>query len=199
MPFDYNALAVTVFTGVLALVAWLQLRATRKQAEYMRDGLKVTERSANAAKESADAATKAVNTSLISERAVVLTDSITLNTSDLAYTSVVLFTLKNFGQTIADSVELTGKLCGGLGQWPLEKMPPATIAPQGTNTWITEYFGKWIGDEDTIKTINVGLSVLQFEIDVTYTDAFEKSHRYHCEGRYEPALKQFLITASTSE
>src|SRR5438093_5017408 len=78
--FDYNALAITVFTGVLALVAWLQLRATRKQAEYMADGLKLTERSADAARESAEAATQAVKTSLMTERAIVLVENVRATT-----------------------------------------------------------------------------------------------------------------------
>ena len=152
---------------------------------------------AQAAKASADAATQAVNTSMVTERAIVLIDSVTLNTDKLRYESVVLFTLKNFGRTIAHSVELTGMLHGP-GQWPLDKMPSNTIAPQGTNTWVTRSIGNWI-DDGLIQKINVRASTLQYKIDVTYMDAFQKAHRYHCEGRYEPALTKFIITSSTSD
>jgi hypothetical protein len=173
-PFNWsrlNTALLTLFTGILAMVGFLQWRSMNKQAGYMRDGLTETGKAADAAKTSANAATKAAESALITEQAIVLVDSVTINTDELKYGSVVLFTLKNFGRTIAHSVEFTGRL-HGLGQWPLDKTPPATIAPQGTNTWVTEYIGKWLGNDDSIQTINLRLSTLQYEIDVTYMDAF---------------------------
>lgn len=198
---DYNALAVTVFTGALALLALFQWLAMRKQAKYMRDSLKITERTADAAKQGADAATEAVKTSLMTERAIVLVENVRATTQGEAFGlesySVVVFTLKNFGRTIAYSVELSGALTG-VGKSPIEQMPPTTIAPQGTNSWLTKSLGAWI-DEPTLSRVNNRQSLLEYKIDVTYSDSFKQPHRYHCEGRYEPALKQFLITASTSD
>ena len=88
-------------------------------------------------------------------------------------------------------------LCGG-GQDPIQELPATTIAPQGTNSWATRSLGNWI-TEDSIREINARTSFLEYKIDVTYADAFKQPHWYHCEGRYEPALKEFLITASTSD
>ena len=85
-------------------------------------------------------------------------------------------------------------------QWTLDQTVAATIAPQGANTWITRSIGIWTGiDERLIETINHKLTTLQYNINVTYLDEFSQPHRYHCEGRYEPALAKFIITSSTSD
>ncbi len=203
---------IAIFTGILTIVGVLQYCAMRKQAGYMRRGLIETKRAVDAANKSADAAMETVKTSRLTERAIVLIDSVIFNTGELRYESIVLFTLKNFGRTIADSVELTGELVINAGalldnardetrQWTLDQTSPATIAPQGTNTWITRSIGIWTGviDEALIKTINHQLTKVQYNINVTYVDAFKESHRYRCEGRYEPALGKFIITSSTSD
>jgi hypothetical protein len=199
--FGYNALAVTFFTGVLAFLAWLQLKAMRQQAGYMRDGLAETGKAAQAAQKSADTATSAGERILIMERAIVLIDNVKASTRGPAFGlephSVVIFTLKNFGRTTAHDVKLKGALTG-VGNDPLEEMPPTTIAPQGTNSWVSRSIVYWI-NEETIKKINARGVLLKYEIDVTYKDSFHKDHWYRCEGRYEPALKQFLITSSTSD
>lgn len=57
----WNALAVTVFTAALAVLALLQWMSMRQQAGYMRDGLGLTRQGTDAATESAKAATKAAN------------------------------------------------------------------------------------------------------------------------------------------
>jgi hypothetical protein len=59
-------LFITLFTGVLAVVAILQWLAMRKQSQHMRDGLVATNKAADAAKESANALISA-------ERAFLLT------------------------------------------------------------------------------------------------------------------------------
>jgi len=164
-------------------------------------------KTAKATTEAANAAMQAVKTSSIIERAIVLIDSAALNTTEPEYRSVVLLTFKNFGRTTAYSVELnggfyefaelTGKSCG-LGNWRLEKAPSRTIAPQGTSTWVTECIGTWINDED-IRMIKSRIATLRYSMDVTYTDAFGNPHQYHCEGQYDPTLKTFVTTSSTSD
>jgi hypothetical protein len=49
---------------------------------------------------------------------------------------------------------------------------------------------------DSSITINAGLSILQYEIDVTYVDIFDVRHKYRFEGRYERAMQRFLPTES---
>jgi hypothetical protein len=189
------------FTGALTFVGIVQLIAMFRQASYMRHGLAETKRAADAAKLSADAATSAGERILVTERAIVLIDNVKALTKGPAFGlephSVVIFTLKNFGRTIAHDVKLKGALTG-VGNDPLEEMPPTTIAPQGTNSWVSRSIVYWI-NEETIKKINARGALLKYEIDVTYKDSFHKDHGYRCEGRYEPALKQFLITSSTSD
>jgi hypothetical protein len=98
--------------------------------------------------------------------------------------SVIVFTLKNFGRTIAYSVKLKGALTG-VGQDPIQEISPTTIAPEGTNSWMSRSIGSWI-NEELIAKINARTSTLAYKIDVTYTDAFQKNHWYRCGGRYEP-------------
>lgn len=193
----FNVVALTVFNGLLVIVGFAQVKSMNKQATYMQVGLAETKRAADAAKESADVATKAVSLSRVTERAIVLIDTVALNTDRLQDSSIVLFTLKNFGRTIADSVQLTGKL-EGIGQDPLEVTPPKTIAPQGTAEWMSRSVIYWIS-HDHIAKINQRAMPLGYKIDVTYVDAFQERHNYHCEGRYEPVLRRFTITNSTSD
>ena len=166
-------------------------------------------KTANATKIAADAAKKAADSVVITERAIVLIQSVEVNMragSNIELTAIVIFTLKNFGRTIARNVELTGKLfVTGLGELAVEKLPPTTIAPDGSNSWITPSINHLIGDDVTLALISqVGLggtsleTKLEYAINVTYRDAF-REYRYNCVGRYEPNLKKFLITGSTSD
>jgi hypothetical protein len=195
-----NVGLLTLFNGLLALVGFLQWRSTKKQAGYMRDGLAETKRAADAARLSADAATEAVANSHITERAIVLIENVEatmgIPAHGLEVASVVIFTLKNFGRTIPYSVELDGALTG-IGNLPIEKLPPTTIAPQGTNSWATKSISH-LAISDIIQKINQGTGRLEYKIVVTYRDTFG-AYTYHCEGRYEPALKRFLTTASKTD
>lgn len=202
-PFNWsrlNTALLTLFTGILAIVGFLQWRSMSKQAGYMRDGLKVTSEAADAAKKSAEAV-------VITERAAVFVDSVIgtppyaigglLGVGNLTVDSKVVFTLKNSGRTIARAVKLVGVLTG-VGNFPIDESPPKAtiIAPQGTNSWTTKPLRDWPIDDELLKGINAGWPVLQYKIDVTYADDF-KRYTYHCEGKYEPALQRFSITASS--
>ena len=187
-----------MFTGVLALAAVVQVIVMVVQARYMLKGLRVTRLTADAAKQSADAAAQAVNTLRATERAIVLIENVeaTMSTHGLEYPSVVIFTLKNFGRAIAQSVKLTGALTG-VGNLPIKELPPTTIAPQGNNSWATQSIGNFAND-DVIRKINERKARLEYKIVVTYGDSFGR-YKYQCEGCYEPALKRFLVTASTTD
>jgi hypothetical protein len=191
---------ILVFTGVLALAAVVQVVVILVQSHYMRNGLRVTRLAADAAKQSADAATEAVANSRETERAIVLIENVEATMSTPAHglelASVVIFTLKNFGRIIADSVELTGALTR-IGNLPIEKLPPSTIAPQGNNSWVTQSISN-LAAYDVIQKINQGTQRLEYKSVVTYGDTFGR-YKYHCEGRYEPALKRFLVTASKTD
>lgn len=72
----------------------------------MRHGLSETKRAADAARLSADAATKAADSILVTDRAVVLIHKVCFNGEELHPYSTILITLKNFGQTIAYGVKI---------------------------------------------------------------------------------------------
>src|SRR5206468_1181791 len=84
-------LVVAAFLTFLAICA--QVWIYNCQLKEMQKSSQAAAEAAQAAKASADAATQAVNTSMVTERAIVLIDSVTLNTDKLRYESVVLFTL----------------------------------------------------------------------------------------------------------
>src|SRR5262249_59347582 len=76
-----------------------------------------TKRAADAAKQSADAATQAADNARITQRAIVLIDSVKVTAKGEAFgldeSSVVIITLKNFGPTIANRVTFRGRFSGG--------------------------------------------------------------------------------------
>jgi hypothetical protein len=171
----------------------------------MKKANEVTKTAANAAKLSAEAATESNrnvrNITETTERAVVLVEKVIATKPGPAFgldhSSVVVFTLKNFGHTIAYSVKLSGLLLGP-GRDLIPEMPATTIAPQGKASWMTRSLGAWVPAEN-LKRINERSTWLEYKIDVTYKDAFEREHVYQCNGQYEPALNEFLIIGSTSD
>ena len=191
------------FTAALTSVGIIQLIAMFKQASYMRYGLAETKRAADAAKQSADAATRAADNARITQRAIVLIDSVKVTTKGEAFgldeASVVIITLKNFGPTIANRVTFRGRFSGGVNK-PIAQTPNYTIAPQGTISWVSEPIGDWLRPVD-LRVGQIDCRQLEFtyELDLTYVDAFNKSHAYHCGGKYQRALKEFIVTSSVSD
>ena len=205
--FDYNALAVALFTGVLAFVACRQLQAMRQQAGYMREGLRETTKAADAALKSAEATTQSVALSerntTVTTRAVVLLDNIVAmpisaqNEEYFKFNSLIMATLKNYGSTLAKSVKLTGEMKYPDGSFPFREMPETTVAPQGESHWITLSLDPQRKLSDVIEAINRKNNFFTFDIRVTYTDAFENSYEYKVSGLYIPLIRCFIKTASS--
>src|SRR5438876_1878634 len=192
---------LVIFTGALTFAGVVQLVAMFRQAGYMRRGLRISIKAARSARFSAIAAQKAVRlaerNAAITGRAVVLVESVTVGNrtgegSPLEGHNLIIVTLKNFGQTVANSVKLTGKMDGAVGQCPFpDDIPTSIIAPQGTLSWpFIKSLSEWPG-LDNLRTVNERRAWLGYKIKVTYKDVFGQ-YSYQCEGRYEPALKQFL-------
>jgi hypothetical protein len=193
-----------LFNALLVGVGYLQWRSIQKQAGYMRDGLKVTERAAEAAQKSAEAAKEAVDhakqTALVTERAVVVLENARASPTEfIGFETVIIFTLRNFGETVAHAVKLKGDLTTLGGTGFLRDAPEVTLAPQGANQWITSSLGTRIGQDYVIKTMNTEEGNLRYEIEVTYSDVFGKSHWHKAEGHYVPLLKEFINTSSSSD
>ncbi len=163
--------------------------------------------SAIAAKKSADAVTKAAERVVISERAIVLIDDVSaqpmVKPEDeyLNPSSVIVFTLKNFGDTAAHSVNLKGQI-----EFPNNKStnihnrPESTIPPQGTGKWITWSLGAIIPKEE-IRSLNYDDVKVRYSIEVIYRDEFDSSrtHTYRATGQYIPVLRSFVVISSTSD
>lgn len=202
-----NAGLLTLVNVLLVVVGFLQWRSTRKQGGYMRDGLAETKRAADAASASADVAKQAVElaerNTAVTERAVVLIESVVGEPQEggawpyLRGSNVIIFTLKNYGATVAYDVKITGEVkCTGksLG---INGAQGVTMAPQGSNQWITASLLTKIPDRE-INVLNRD-GGLTYEIDVTYADAFGKTHQYRAMGQYIPLLRGFITGNSTSD
>jgi hypothetical protein len=202
--FDYNALAVTIFTAALAYLAWLQWRAMNKQAEYMRHGLTETKRAADAAKVSADVANESLQlakrTMLVTERAIIMLEKIQISQQNRQPTfdqySFLIFTFKNFGRSAAYSVKFSGLLTCGELQNPIPEIPEALVAPQATNSLICKSFGLWMPQE-IVDLVVAGERTLTYEVRATYRDGFNQEHQYQSTGRYSAASRGMVVTQSS--
>jgi hypothetical protein len=204
-----NTGIVTFFTLILTGVGIFQYLSMRKQAEYMGDGLIETKKAADAAKESAGAATKALENAeraaALTERAIVLIDSISWGPRDnpvlsgIELRTRVTFTLKNFGKTMANKVQMHGSLIPSVrpkNGLEVERLRPTTIAPQGSNSWTVPALQNLL-TLDEAASINQSREELHFHIVATYEDSFDK-YKYECTGRFDPVLKRFLISGSVT-
>jgi hypothetical protein len=217
-PFSWSNLLTLIFTGVLTgvgILQWLSMRKQsgymQRQADYMRRGLPVSINAAKSAKFNAIAAQDAVklarHNTAITERALVLIDSVCAEPPprpDEGYfntESIVVVTLKNFGDTAAHSVTVKGKIHFPGGTEGFHEWSPSTVPPQGIRKAITWSLGQRL-TADRLRPINFGKGTeMSFTIEVTYTDVFDtaKVHTYKAEGQFIPTLRGFVITSSTTD
>lgn len=203
-----NVFLLTLFNFVLALVGVFQLVAMNKQAGYMREALDVAKINADAAKVSADAATKAVQMSEQNcaelERAVVLLEKVEgLPQTGLAHpyfraNSTIVFTLKNYGRSLAKEIEVTGEVaCEGITLDLSDQSPPSTeIAPQGVSEFFTSSIGQSGIKDEAITRLNQNKTYLTYILKVTYKDAYG-ARRYRATGEYVPTLRKFIIIGTS--
>jgi hypothetical protein len=175
----------------------------------MREANRATRISADAAQKSAEAAVKAVEQSeraiSITERAVLLIESV-IAEPQIGPTapyfnsnSVLIFTLKNFGSTVAYDVRAQGQLQYPGGVRELKDVTSCAIAPQGRNEWILQpLFSPSPTLDEQIRIANQK-DFVKYNIVVTYKDVFKKSHIYRADGAYVPVLRAFTIVGSTCD
>ena len=198
-----NAALLTVFNGALAWIGWKQYHGMRQQIE-------IAKISADAAKQSADAAMDAIahakNSTAVTERAVILIDSVVAEPQIgptapyFSANSVLIFTLKNFGSTVAHEVRAKGNVYYPGGVRIFSDNASSTIAPQGSNEWITDpIFPNSSKRDNQILIANKGEGIVRYDIEVTYEDAFKETHVYKAEGLYIIISKAFTIMGSTSD
>jgi hypothetical protein len=192
------------------MVGVLQWISMSKQADYMRRGLPVSIKAARSARFSAIAAQNAVRlaerNTAITERALVLIEDVSaqpmINPEDeyLEEHSMIVFTLKNFGDTAAHSVKLKGDVAFPTVTMKIHERPESTIPPQGVGKWITSSLVTQIPKEE-IHSLNRGSVKVRYAIEVTYTDVFDSSrtHTYKAEGQHIPLLRGFVVISSTSD
>jgi hypothetical protein len=169
----------------------------------MTEANKVTKIAANAAKESAKAATATVElakkTTAMTERPIVLLESVVLSSEHLKPGTTIIFRLKNYGRTVAYSVKMAGKIIA-LGSEPIDPMPDTTIAPEGIHEWNTRSIGMRLQPEQVLEIAN-GRQALQYEVEITYADTFEQGHHCKAVGKYVAGggIKRFIMTGSSSD
>jgi hypothetical protein len=195
------------FTGALTFFGLVQLFALFRQANYMREGLRETRRSADAANTSANAATQAVKNAwdalLTLERAVVKPGSVTTihqgkEAPVIDHTTGINFKIKNFGRTVAYSVAVTGFVTVGDARDALREGPGFTIGSQGHIFWNSRSVGMWL-NRTALQLLIKEPTRLGYEILITYRDVFDREHHCKASGRWNPVLLRFDIIDDTSD
>jgi hypothetical protein len=123
---------VTWFTGGLLLFSWLQYRAMRRQADYMRDGLIETAKAADAAKESAAIARQTLH---ISQRAYLSVTGVEFGPQVHTKQTTAAFRVHNSGRMPAAISALTITLFTEEDpppySQPIDWMTYTAVAPPG--------------------------------------------------------------------
>ncbi|HMG04417.1 MAG TPA: hypothetical protein VK581_03090 [Chthoniobacterales bacterium] len=213
-PFNWtrlNTILLTLFNAILAIVAVYQYRLTRRQTDLTEKGMKLTQVAADASKQSADAAMRAVEQSdrstSITQRALILIESVTSEPEFSAGErqgyyfhgyKILVFTLKNYGATVAYNVNVTGEVKFGEKSLGLNGAQGMTLAPKGLNKWITKSLGGNI-PSDEIEQTTIGKRPCTYWVEVKYNDAFGNPHKYRSEGQFIAILRTFITGSSISD
>lgn len=191
----YNAIAVTLFTLVLAVVAVLQWSSMRQQANYMKDGLEMTKESNVAALKAANAAEESVKhakeTARIDQRAwITIKGAILQQPLKVNEAPVIRTVITNSGRTPALEVGVfSGVFLQETGQEisaslnHIERTVSAA-ATDGSRGVVTPNFDfQSIRDDAVpinaaqIEGIVAGSITLYIAGFVEYTDVFKEIHR----------------------
>jgi hypothetical protein len=186
-------LLLAVATGALCYVAWLQLeimkahkKALDAMAGHMESGLAETRKTADAATKSANVAEIALK---LSHRADVLLTKVTSSTGRELHThTVITLWIKNYGRTRADRVFVNVVLGTGPLNPTSENMDHArlVIAPGEELQRPFPQLSESI--PESVQAVLNGQAQLGFGGWISYVDAFNTEHVYHCEGMYSLEL-----------
>jgi len=194
-----NTVLITIFTGILAIVAGLQFWAMHRQAEYMRSGLMASIRASRAAQQAARAAKASAEALKNTEQAwlfvedPILPKLVALEDLDPMQQEekylLALCTVKNHGKTPAKVIAQWTELQIGTGN--NRTAPPRPEVYEVTGT-INPYFIPPTETRPLIgESVPQRLNFSRTEIDrlkhrelimwlcgfVTYVDAFERKFR----------------------
>jgi hypothetical protein len=187
---------ITLFTGVLTLVAVFQLWLMYRQSSIMHDEMQATRAAAAAAQQSADIADKTLR---IAERAHIVIGRMTLVDFFPGKSACVRFDIRNVGHTSAYFTD--GKIRRQTNVAELPSPPdygPPQLNPDNamTNIWLApdQKMGNEVGwktpidADDYWAVINGELNLTVFGY-VTFTDVFGVSRTLGFGLRYMPAPK----------
>jgi len=189
-----STVLITIFTGVLAYLAYLQWRAMDQQATHMRDALVETRKTADAAQMSAEVAKNSVE---LTQRAFIQVVSMGFNrgriplADDVPVTddASVVINIKNHGPTRALNITVKGTLSIDPGNKSTLLAPPISYdLPSATDLGIAfNPFNSWL-DADTIALLKQGRANLQATLKITYADIFGVPH----EAGIEAVLRDWM-------
>jgi hypothetical protein len=199
----WSTIATAFATLAIAGLGCFQWRAMHKQriameqqAQYMRDGLALTEISANAAKLAADTAKRALE---VTERADILVQAVPISTYP-AFNgeSVISIVLKNCGRTRGNRVVVDMGLVfvPEIEQIPAEQPIVEAVLGAGDTMPVAFQPPRRCWTKETVGRIIDGGLTLRFEAEVVYFDVFDKRHRTKCSGAFDPGTCSFRIDAN---
>jgi hypothetical protein len=195
---EINDTLLVFFTGILAVVSYLQYRTLREHEKWMRQNVEVAKASADAAKKSADTSELALR---IAERADVLLESCGVTGSLLSgsdWRIVVRF--KNVGRTRATHVKISlGVILEGLPEEPAQVLPQITMGGGETQQVATERFSDFFDAKTASLVLTTHAIPLRFEARVTYKDVFAESHESRYTGTYDWETRSFHVDSQDSD
>jgi hypothetical protein len=195
-PTDWWAVAstvlMTIFTGALAWLAYLQWGAMKSQANYMRDGLIETRRAAQAAIDSAGvakvAATHSERALLITQRSYVQITSVMIEGLKPHSRPIITCRMVNTGKTLAHVKELSIVL-GVAPSLPPQPdysnvvTPPAVLMAGETLDWAVRI--DYDITPEKLSYIKSGKWELYIYGVTRYEDVFGVEHRTGFGRRYD--------------
>ena len=154
-----------------------------QQAQYMRDGLRLTEVSASAAKLAADTAKRALETT---ERAdVMIETAASPDAPNITAGNPITIVFRNFGRTRAQDVAVDGSLWlatenGSRVALLVKAAIPAVIGPKGIHTMALKPTGAFLTGEEIVR-VNDGSATLSLYVTIKYQDPFG-THSINADG-----------------
>ena len=194
---EINSTLLVIFTGVLAIFAWLQWRVLCEHEEWMRKHDANLEKLADSSKKSADVADFSLK---LAERADVLLDACSaggelMDGKDFR----VVLQFKNFGRTRAKDVKLTLHLpIEGVPETSQESIPLIVMGAGETKDVSSQPFVDFLTSE-TAGDIFSQKIPLKFEGAANYNDVFDCPHKSRYTGTYDWGTRCFHIDSQDAD
>jgi hypothetical protein len=168
-PETWSNWALFIAAGVAAAIALRTLNAIKEQARIARLGLSATRVAANAAKESASTAKRALEITQSADVSVIAITS--SDDGRILPGSVIEIVAKNHGRTRAEGVTINNSFSIGDRTITIPPPPPFFLPAEAVHSMQTGQAFHWLAEYD-FAGIETRKSILSLLVEVRYQDVF---------------------------